>query len=44
MGNDQCDPAKPEMVTVDIAKAPLVVQAEDKKMEDGGKPGIGGPT
>ena len=37
MGNDQFDPAKPEMVTVDIAKAPLVVQAEDKKMEDGGK-------
>ena len=37
MGDDQFDPAKPEMVTVDIAKAPLVVQAEDKKMKEGEK-------
>ena len=37
MGDDQFDPAKPEMVTVDIAKAPLVVQAEGKKMKEGEK-------
>ena len=37
MGDDQFDQAKPEMVTVDIAKAPLVVQAEDKKMKEGEK-------
>ena len=35
MGDDQFTPAKPEMVTVDIVKAPLVVQAEDKKMKEG---------
>ena len=38
MGDDQFTPAKPEMVTVDIAKAALVVQAEDKKMKEGEKP------
>ena len=37
MGDDQFTPAKPEMVTVDIVKAPLVVQAEDKKMTEGEK-------
>jgi len=37
MGDDQFTPAKPEMVTVDIAKVPLVVQAEDKKMNEGEK-------
>ena len=37
MGDDQFTPAKPEMVAVDIAKAPLVVQAEDKKMKEGEK-------
>ena len=37
MGDDQFTPAKPEMVTVDIAKAELVVQAEDKKMKEGEK-------
>ena len=37
MGDDQFTPAKPEMVTVDIAKAALVVQAEDKKMKEGEK-------
>ena len=38
MGDDQFTPAKPEMVAVEIAKAPLVVQAEDKKMKEGEKP------
>jgi len=38
MGDEQFDPAKPEMVTIDIAKAPLVIQAEDKKMQEGEKP------
>ena len=38
MGDDQFTPAKPEMVTVDIAKAALVVQAEDKEMKEGEKP------
>jgi len=37
MGDEQFDPAKPEMVTIDIAKAPLVIQAEDKKMQEGEK-------
>ena len=37
MGDDQFTPAKPEMVAVEIAKAPLVVQAEDKKMKEGEK-------
>ena len=37
MGDDQLTPAKPEMVTVDIAKAALVVPAEDKKMKEGEK-------
>ena len=37
MGDAQFTPAKPEMVAVEIAKAPLVVQAEDKKMKEGEK-------
>jgi hypothetical protein len=37
MGDDQFTPAKPEMVAVEIAKAPLVAQAEDKKMKEGEK-------
>ena len=37
MGDDQFTPAKPEMVAVEIAKAPLVVQAEGKKMKEGEK-------
>ena len=35
MGNDQFMPAKPEMVTVEIAKAPLVIRADDKKIKEG---------
>ena len=37
MGDDEFAPAKPEMVTLDIAKASLIVQAEDKKMKEGEK-------
>ena len=37
MGDDDFAPAKPEMVTLDIAKASLIVQAEDKKMKEGEK-------
>ena len=37
MGDDQFAPAKPGMVTLDIAKVPLIVQAEDKKMKEGEK-------
>jgi len=38
MGNDQFMPAKPEMVTVDIAKTSLIIRADDKKINEGGKP------
>jgi len=37
MGDDEFAPAKPGMVTLDIAKASLIVQAEDKKMKEGEK-------
>ena len=37
MGDDRYAPAKPEIVTLDIAKAVLIVQAEDKKMIEGQK-------
>ncbi|MDP6795221.1 MAG: MBG domain-containing protein [Verrucomicrobiota bacterium] len=37
MGNDSYAPAKPEIVTVDVGKAPLTVRAEDKKMKEGEK-------
>ena len=37
MGNDQFMPAKPAMVTLEVAKAPLVIRAEDKKMKEGEK-------
>ncbi|MDP6754169.1 MAG: MBG domain-containing protein [Verrucomicrobiota bacterium] len=37
MGDDRYAAAKPEIVTVDIAKAPLTVRAEDKKMKEGEK-------
>lgn len=35
MGNDQFMPAKPAMVTLEVAKASLVIRAEDKKMKEG---------
>jgi hypothetical protein len=34
MGNDQFMPAKPAMVTLEVAEASLVVRAEDKKMKE----------
>ena len=37
MGNDQFMPAKPAMVTLEVAKASLVIRAEDKKMKEGEK-------
>jgi hypothetical protein len=37
MGNDQFMPAKPAMVALEVAKASLVIRAEDKKMKEGGK-------
>ena len=37
MGDDRYASAKPKIVTVDIAKAPLIVRAEDKKMKEGEK-------
>ncbi|MED5381337.1 MAG: MBG domain-containing protein, partial [Verrucomicrobiota bacterium] len=37
MGDDRYASAKPEIVTVDIAKSPLIVRAEDKKMKEGQK-------
>jgi hypothetical protein len=37
MGNEQFMPAKPEMVTVEITKASLLVRAVDKKMKEGEK-------
>tara|TARA_B100000408_G_scaffold58497_1_gene44733 strand:+ start:64 stop:669 length:606 start_codon:yes stop_codon:yes gene_type:complete len=37
MGDDEFAPAKPGMVTLDIAKASLIVQAEDEKMKEGEK-------
>ena len=37
MGNDQFMPAKPAMVTLELAEASLVVRAEDKKMKEGEK-------
>ena len=37
MGNDQFMPAKPAMVTLAVAKASLVIRAEDKKMKEGEK-------
>ena len=37
MGNDQFMPAEPAMVTLEVAKASLVIRAEDKKMKEGEK-------
>jgi len=37
MGDERYASAKPEIVTVDVAKAPLTVRAEDKKMKEGEK-------
>ena len=37
MGNEQFMPAKPEIVTVEIAKASLLVRAVDKTMKEGEK-------
>ena len=37
MGNDQFMSAKPAMVTLEVAKASLVIRAEDKKMKEGEK-------
>ncbi len=37
MGDDRYATAKPEIATVDIAKAPLIIRAEDKKMKEGEK-------
>jgi hypothetical protein len=37
MGNDQFIPAKPAMVTLEVAEASLVIRAEDKKMKEGEK-------
>ena len=37
MGNDQFMPAKPAMVTLEVAEASLIVRAEDKKMKEGEK-------
>ena len=37
MGNDQFMPAKPAMVALEVAKASLVIRAEDKKMKEGEK-------
>ncbi|MDE2641216.1 MAG: MBG domain-containing protein [Verrucomicrobiota bacterium] len=37
MGNDQFIPAKPAMVTLEVAEATLVIRAEDKKMKEGEK-------
>ena len=37
MGNDQFMPAEPAMVALEVAKASLVIRAEDKKMKEGEK-------
>ena len=37
MGNDQFMPAQPAMVALEVAKASLVIRAEDKKMKEGEK-------
>ena len=37
MGDDRYAPAKPAIETVDIAKALLIIRAEDKKMKEGEK-------
>ena len=37
MGNGQFMPAKPAMVALEVAKASLVIRAEDKKMKEGEK-------
>ncbi|MFL3666227.1 MAG: MBG domain-containing protein [Verrucomicrobiota bacterium] len=37
MGNDQFIPAKPAMVTLEVAEASLVIRAEDKKIKEGEK-------
>ena len=37
MGNDEFMPAKPEMVTLEVAKASLVIRADDKKIKEGEK-------
>ena len=37
MGDDRFAPAKPEIKTLDITKAPLVIKAEDKKIKEGGE-------
>ena len=37
MGNDQFMPAKPAMVTLEVAKESLVIRAEDKKMKEAEK-------
>ena len=37
MGDDRFAPAKPEIKTLDITKAPLIIKAEDKKIKEGGE-------